>query len=189
MAKNPARKSASGAAAPKAAVRAAPAKHAEVARLDLRDLRSIEQIMKIMGKTDILELEIQDGADQRLRLSRRGNDPVVTYAAAMPQPPARAADAADAPAATAAARAADTAVEFVSPMVGTFYRAASPEAQPYVVPGDRVSPDTVICIIEAMKVLNEIRAERSGEIVDVLVENGEAVEFGQPLFHIRPLGS
>jgi acetyl-CoA carboxylase biotin carboxyl carrier protein len=75
--------------------------------------------------------------------------------------------------------------ELTSPMVGTFYRAPSPESPPYVTEGDRVSKDAVLCIVEAMKVMNEIKAEHSGEIVEILVENGEAVEFGQPLILIR----
>ena len=70
-------------------------------------------------------------------------------------------------------------------MLGTFYRAASPDAEPFVKPGDRVSADSTLCIIEAMKVMNEIKAEREFEILDVLVKNGEPVEFGQPLFLIR----
>ena len=71
-------------------------------------------------------------------------------------------------------------------MVGTFYRSPSPEAESFVQVGKAVKPDTVVCIIEAMKVLNEIRAETSGVIVDILVENGQPVEFGQPLFLIKP---
>ena len=70
-------------------------------------------------------------------------------------------------------------------MVGTVYRAPSPEAANYVEVGTEVNPDTVVCIIEAMKVMNEIKAERAGEVVEILVENGEAVEFDQPLFRIK----
>ena len=77
-------------------------------------------------------------------------------------------------------------LEIVSPMVGTFYRAGSPDAEPYAAVGSAVDPETVVCIIEAMKVMNEIRAELHGEIVEVLVENGEPVEYGQPLFAVRP---
>ena len=73
-------------------------------------------------------------------------------------------------------------------MVGTFYRAASPDADPFVEVGQSVGDDTVICIIEAMKVMNEVKAETNGKIVEVLVENGEPVEFGQPLFLIEPGG-
>ncbi|MFO0982116.1 MAG: acetyl-CoA carboxylase biotin carboxyl carrier protein [Planctomycetota bacterium] len=75
----------------------------------------------------------------------------------------------------------------VSPMVGTFYRAPNPEAKSYVAEGDRVDENSVLCIIEAMKVMNEIKAEMRGQVVDILVENGEAVEFGQPLFLIKKL--
>jgi len=76
-------------------------------------------------------------------------------------------------------------VEIASPMVGTFYRAPTPDADPFVNVGDRVAPDQVVCIIEAMKVMNEIKAEAEGEVVRVLVENGESVEYGQPLMVIR----
>ena len=77
-------------------------------------------------------------------------------------------------------------VDIKSPMIGTFYRAPSPEAAPYVEVGTEVNPDTVVCIIEAMKVMNEIKAEAKGVITQVIVENAKPVEFGQPLFKIRP---
>jgi len=76
-------------------------------------------------------------------------------------------------------------VEIRSPIVGTFYRTPSPETPAYVSPGDRVKTESVVCIIEAMKVMNEIKAEVSGEILEVLVENGEAVEYDQPLFRVK----
>lgn len=76
-------------------------------------------------------------------------------------------------------------MEIKSPMVGTFYRAPSPESAPYVQVGDRVNPDTILCIVEAMKLMNEIKAELSGTILDILVENGQPVEYGQPMFKIR----
>jgi acetyl-CoA carboxylase biotin carboxyl carrier protein len=76
-------------------------------------------------------------------------------------------------------------VEIKSPMVGTFYRAPSPESPPYVQVGDRVNPDSILCIVEAMKLMNEIKAELSGTILDILVENGQPVEYGQPMFKIR----
>lgn len=91
-----------------------------------------------------------------------------------------------APAAAAPAPAAPVSVETIdAPLVGTFYRAASPEAQAFVKVGDHIAPDTVIGIIEAMKVMNEIKAEKSGVIKEVLVENGQPVEYGQPLFVIE----
>jgi acetyl-CoA carboxylase biotin carboxyl carrier protein len=77
-------------------------------------------------------------------------------------------------------------LEIKSPMIGTFYRAPSPEAAPYVEVGMEVNPDTVVCIIEAMKVMNEIKAEAKGVITQVLIENAKPVEFGQPLFKLRP---
>lgn len=76
-------------------------------------------------------------------------------------------------------------VEVNAPMVGTFYRAPSPEDDPFVRVGDRVQPEDTLCILEAMKLMNEIKAEKTGEIVEILVENGEMVEYGQPLFRIR----
>jgi acetyl-CoA carboxylase biotin carboxyl carrier protein len=78
------------------------------------------------------------------------------------------------------------AITFNSPIVGTFYRSASPGSDPFVKPGDRIDPETVLCLIEAMKVFNEIKAEMNGTVVEVLVENQEAVEFNQPLFLIKP---
>ena len=94
--------------------------------------------------------------------------------------------AAAAPAAAPAAESAPAArVTIDSPLVGTLYRSPSPEAAPFVKVGDKVTPDTVVCIVEAMKVMNEIKAEKSGIIRDILVENGSAVEFGQPLFVIE----
>jgi acetyl-CoA carboxylase biotin carboxyl carrier protein len=81
---------------------------------------------------------------------------------------------------------ASTDLEIKSPMIGTFYRAPSPESAPYVEVGTEVNPDTVVCIIEAMKVMNEIKAEAKGVVTEVVVENAKPVEFGQPLFKIRP---
>ena len=86
-------------------------------------------------------------------------------------------------------RPAAAATEIPCPMVGTFYRASSPDAAPFVEVGDRVGSDTVVCIIEAMKVMNEVKADVSGEILEILVQNGEPVEFGQPLFLVRPTGA
>jgi acetyl-CoA carboxylase biotin carboxyl carrier protein len=102
--------------------------------------------------------------------------------AAMPAPAAHAPAAAAAP---ARQRPKDC-LEITAPMVGTFYRASAPDAEPYVKIGDKVEVETIICIVEAMKVMNEIKAEIHGEIADVLVENGDVIEFGQPLFLVRP---
>ncbi|MBM3976331.1 MAG: acetyl-CoA carboxylase biotin carboxyl carrier protein, partial [Planctomycetes bacterium] len=93
---------------------------------------------------------------------------------------------ASAPAAAAAPTRSAEGVPFTSPMVGTFYRSPSPDAESFVEAGSKISEETTLCIIEAMKVMNEIKAEMRGTVVEVLVQNGEPVEFGQPLFLIRP---
>jgi len=100
-----------------------------------------------------------------------------------PHPPA----AAPSPTAAAPAAASEAALSLiVSPMVGTFYRSPSPDAGPYIDVGQEVTPETVVCIIEAMKVMNEIKAETTGIIVEVLAQSGKPVEFGKPLFSVRP---
>jgi acetyl-CoA carboxylase biotin carboxyl carrier protein len=104
---------------------------------------------------------------------------------ASPAPGGRPAGSAPAPAAPAAPAVAEA--EIKSPMIGTFYRTPSPDAAPYVDVGSEVGPDTVVCIIEAMKVMNEIKAEARGVITSVLSDNAKPVEFGQPLFKIRPI--
>jgi len=142
------------------------------------DLESLRQLLALMSEHDLAELEIEQ-EDMAVRLRK-----------AVAAAPAAVAPAAAAPAAGAAAQAAPTAKENLpsvnSPMVGTFYASQSPEAAPLVKIGDHVAEDTVVCVIEAMKVFNEIRAEMSGTIEKVLVKNAEAVEFGQPMFVVRP---
>ncbi len=161
------------------------------------ELPELRKLVRLMEAAELSELEIDDSKrGLRVHLKRGGAvaapaglssvAPVVQVlpgaapAAPLPAPPA----AAGAPAAGPDAWPAGTEA-FPSPMVGTFYRAASPDAEPFVEAGTRLTEDTVVCIIEAMKVMNEIRAERRGEVVEVLVENGEPVEFGQPLFLYR----
>jgi acetyl-CoA carboxylase biotin carboxyl carrier protein len=159
------------------------------------DFKLIQRLAHLMQQAELTELELDDPkSGARLRLERGAKAapmaPVVHLTHAGAPAPAAAAP----PAAAAALEAAPAAPSgpppgakpIQSPMVGTFYRASSPDAEPFVSVGKSVKPDTVICIIEAMKVLNEIRAETSGVIVDVLVENGQPVEFGQPLFFIKP---
>jgi acetyl-CoA carboxylase biotin carboxyl carrier protein len=154
------------------------------------DTRLIQRLVRIMQKGELSDLEVEDTKEGlRLRL-RRGGEPVqgaapvvhVTHAGGpAPALPAAAPAAAAAPEAEAPAQG----TPFPSPMVGTYYRSPSPEAEPFVDVGDTVGPESVLCIIEAMKVLNEFKAVTSGTIVEVLVENGEPVEFGQPLFLLR----
>jgi acetyl-CoA carboxylase biotin carboxyl carrier protein len=146
-------------------------------------LAQLERLVDMMVARDVVEVELEEGG-ARWRV-RRTEPQAVTYAAA-PQM-AIAAPAAGAAAAGAAAPAvAEPQGElFKSPMLGTYYQSASPDAEPFAKVGDRVTSDTTLCIIEAMKVMNEIKAERDFEILEVLVKNGEPVEFGQPMFLIR----
>ena len=155
-------------------------------------IEEIKTIVKLMSDHDLTEFKIE--AEAYNLCIRRGSGaaapaPVMVAAAPAPvQMAAPVAAAAPAPAAPAAAPApaAPVSVETIdAPLVGTVYRAASPEAQAFVKVGDHIAPDTVIGIIEAMKVMNEIKAEKSGVIKEVLVENGQPVEFGQPLFVIE----
>lgn len=152
------------------------------------DLKLVEQLLALMKEGGLTELHFAQG-DVEVRLSRQLQAapvaaPVVAVAPAA-LPPAPAAAPAAPPPAVAAAAAPDTADYFRSPMVGTFYRRPNPESENYVDAGDAVQAETVICLIEAMKVFNEIKAEFRGTILEVLVQDGETVEYNQPLFKIR----
>ncbi|MBL8899421.1 MAG: acetyl-CoA carboxylase biotin carboxyl carrier protein [Planctomycetes bacterium] len=155
----------------------------------------IQQLAKILRDSDLGEILVEEeGIRIRLRKSApaKGREYMAlpAMAAAPMALPAAAPVAASAPAAAAPVAAAPAAeaglVPFLSPMVGTFYRSPSPDREVFVKVGSRVNADSTLCIIEAMKVMNEIKAETSGEVAKVLVENGAPVEFGQPLFLIRP---
>lgn len=140
-----------------------------------------------MNEHDLAEVDLRQG-EQRIRL-RRGADPVLMPAYAPPAPAAPAApSAAGAPAAVVAptpAAAEDANLLTIrSPMVGTFYTSASPDSAPFIKVGDQVGPDTTVCIVEAMKVFNEIPAECSGKVTAVLASSGDSVEYGQPLFRV-----
>jgi acetyl-CoA carboxylase biotin carboxyl carrier protein len=150
------------------------------------DLKEIERILELMRQHDLVEVELSD-PEKGLHLKLKKAGPVMDshpVAAPLMAVPAPAAPAAGAPAASPVEKD-PRLVEVPSPMVGTFYRAASPDSDPFAEVGRRITEETVICIIEAMKVMNEIKAEIAGEVVEILVQNGEAVEFGQPLFLIR----
>jgi acetyl-CoA carboxylase biotin carboxyl carrier protein len=152
---------------------------------DTFDVRRIRRLVELMNEFDLSEIDLRQ-QDHRIRL-RRGGEVPAPAAEAAPAPAARAAALvpAAAPKPEPVAPAEDKHVLAIkSPMVGTFYRSASPEAGPFVKVGDHVGPETTVCMIEAMKVFNELPAECSGQIVAVLVENGEPVEFGQPLFRV-----
>ena len=148
-------------------------------------IKEIEALGRMMKEYDLNELKVEL-KDCNVSL-RRGEKTVAAPVVVAPAPVA-AAPVAPAPAAaapTAKEEAAAPAKTIDSPLVGTFYRAASPDADTFVNVGDRVTADTVVAIIEAMKVMNEIKAEKSGVIKEILVENGQPVEFGQPLFVIE----
>ena len=144
------------------------------------DLRKIEQLIKIMKKNDLVEVEIKHGEDKILLKRSQPQQPTM---AAIPMiNPSSEASRSAAP----APKEDDGLVEIKSPMLGTFYAIPSPDSEPFAEVGTAVTPQKVICIIEAMKVMNEIKAEQSGTIVEILVTNGQAVEYGQTLFKIKP---
>ncbi|AEG00161.1 acetyl-CoA carboxylase biotin carboxyl carrier protein [Methylomonas methanica] len=146
------------------------------------DIRKIKKLIDLIEESDIAEIEISEG-EESVRISRYSAAPV-QYAAA---PVAAAAPAAPVAAAVAAAPAEEKVSGHVvkSPMVGTFYRSASPGSPSFVEIGQSVSVGQTLCIIEAMKILNQIEADKSGKIKQILVENAHPVEYGQPLFIIE----
>jgi acetyl-CoA carboxylase biotin carboxyl carrier protein len=151
------------------------------------DVRTVKSLVALMSQHDLSEIDLHDGA-QRIRL-RRGAaavpGPILTSVAAPPAPATAAAPPAAKPDSTPAAPAKKL-VEIKSPTPGTFYAAPSPDAPPYVKAGARVTPTTVVCQIEAMKIFNEITADCTGSIEEVLAENQQAVEYGQVLFRVNP---
>jgi len=152
------------------------------------DISEIKRIVKLMEEKGLTEFSMKD-ANGELLLKRGGGDPQVVYSAppAVAAAPVAAAPAAAAPAEAAApATAPSNLLEITSPMVGTFYRKPAPDKPAHVNEGDSVSESSTVCIVEAMKVMNEIAAEVSGTIVEVLVEDGAPVQFGQPLFTVEP---
>ncbi len=147
------------------------------------DIKKLKQLVTLMSENDLTELDLEgEGEKVRLKRGSGGQVQVVPQAYAQATPSA-APPAATPPANEEAQAPAGPTVD--SPMVGTFYPSPSPDAEPFVTVGSKVKPDTVVCIIEAMKVFNEIRADVAGTVTEVLVEKGTAVEFGQPLFRIK----
>jgi len=151
------------------------------------DVKDLKVLIKMVTETDITEFEMESGED-KIRICRGSAAPVVQYAA--PQPiyaPAPAPQtSAPAAAATATPAAEEKGTPVASPIVGTFYRAPAPDAAPYVEVGQVVEKGQVLCIVEAMKLMNEITAECSGEIREILVQNQQPVESGQVLFRVDP---
>ena len=151
------------------------------------DLKDIKAIIDLMRKNSITEFELEK-QDFKVKLKRGGSGPGFSLeeGAGLGYSGQQLPTAAPLPAALPPATAPTNELEIKSPMIGTFYRAPSPESASYVEVGSEVNPETVVCIIEAMKVMNEIKAEARGVITQVMIDNAKPVEFGQPLFKIRP---
>ncbi len=154
---------------------------------DVFDVRKVRKFIELMNEHDLSEIDLRQG-EQRIRL-RRGPE-IVNVAASPPAAAPFLSSGAHAtrPEMSGGEAAADDGKNILirSPMVGTFYAAANPESPPFVKIGDRVGLETTVCIVEAMKVFNEIPAECAGRIVAVLAQNGDPVEFNQPLFRVEP---
>lgn len=155
------------------------------------DLRKLKTLIDLVSESNVSELEITE-AEGKVRIVKSGGNVVQQFVAAPMQAAPVQATAAPAVAATPAEQAAASAAaaaasghQVKSPMVGSFYRAASPGAKPFVEVGDTVKEGDTLCIIEAMKILNEIEADKSGTVSRILADNGQAVEYGQPLFVIE----
>ncbi|MCU0394631.1 MAG: acetyl-CoA carboxylase biotin carboxyl carrier protein [Chitinophagaceae bacterium] len=159
------------------------------------DIKTIQDLVKIINKTNIAEISIEE-ADLKITIKQKEDRvetvvaaPAPVYAPVAAPAPAPAAATAPAPAAPAAAPAAAAPANTVtikSPMIGTFYRSPSPDKPSFVNVGDEVAPGKVVCIVEAMKLFNEIESEVKGKIVKVLVEDASPVEYDQPLFLVEP---
>jgi acetyl-CoA carboxylase biotin carboxyl carrier protein len=151
---------------------------------DIFDVKKVRRLIELMKEHDLSELDLKQ-ADNRVRIRRGGE--VVAYSAPAPAAHRPAGPAAEpAPAKESAAEGRMLVIK--SPMVGTFYKASGPDSAPFVKVGDRIGPEKTVCIVEAMKVFNEIPAGVSGQVVAILVENGAPVEFGQPLIKVDPEG-
>ena len=143
--------------------------------------RLIEEMLQLMESRGLVELELEHQGI-RLRLKKAGHAPgpqLVEYVSGMPQPIVP-------PPAAKPSEESTRRIVIKSPMVGTFYRAPAPDAPPFVEIGQELDTGQVVCIIEAMKLMNEIKADVSGRVVEILADNGDAVEFGQPLFALEP---
>ena len=154
--------------------------------MEPKDIKEIKTIIDLMKKNDLSVFEIEkNGFRLKLQRGPSGQSASAAAPAPMPAPSKGATTAHEAAPALPKTLESVALKEIVSPMVGTFYRAASPDAPPFVDVGKTVTEDTVVCIIEAMKVMNEIKAETSGVIAEVVAENGKPVQFGQVLFRVR----
>ena len=148
------------------------------------DLRKLKTLIDLVSESNVSELEITE-ADGKVRIVKAGAAPIVMHTMAAPAMAAAPAAAVPAPAAEAPAAPVETGHVVKSPMVGTFYRASSPGAKAFADVGDVVKAGQAVCIIEAMKIMNEIEADVDGTITKILVDNGQPVEYGQPLFIVE----
>ena len=149
------------------------------------DIATLKEYIKVLEDSTLQAMELSDETDT-IRLEKACEAPAVSTVAVAAQPVTAAAPNADAPAATPVAeQPADSGKTINAPIVGVFYAAPSPDSEPYAPVGKRVKKGDTVCIIEAMKCMNEIQAETDGEIVEVLVNNGELVEYDQPLFKVK----
>jgi acetyl-CoA carboxylase biotin carboxyl carrier protein len=151
------------------------------------DVRTIRHLVRLMKRYDLTAIDFIEG-ETKIRLRRRGAEPVPATAPVPVAAPASAASTATTPRPETApqAVAAPAGVVIESPMVGTYYASSSPDAPPFVTVGSVIRPDVTVCVIEAMKVFTDIPAGVSGTITEVLVKNGQSVEFGQPMFRVNP---
>ena len=154
------------------------------------DIRKLKELVKLMVANDLAEMDLRD-TDEQVTIRRHGETfvtsaPAAPVASAPAPAVAPAVDSALAPS-TTTQEAEVEGEEIVSPMVGTFYSSPDPDSPAFVSVGDEVSEDTTVCIMEAMKIFNEIKAQVSGKIVKVLVKSGDPVEFGQPLFIVKTI--
>ena len=148
---------------------------------DVFDVERIRQIIELMEQHDLSEVDLQEG-DEKIRLKRGGAAPLVSA----PIAPVAAAPVASPQAEPAADASTAGTITINAPMVGTFYARPKPDSETFVKVGDHVNEDTIVCIVEAMKVFNEIPAECSGKIVEVLASDQDPVDFGKPMFRVQP---
>jgi acetyl-CoA carboxylase biotin carboxyl carrier protein len=152
---------------------------------DVFDVDRIRQIIRLMEEHNLSEVDLQQG-DEKIKLARGGVAPSVVQLPAYSAPSMYASTPAQAAAAPPAASVSEANIKTIcSPMVGTFYTKPNPEAASFIKVGDKIGPDTVVFIIEAMKVFNEIPAEISGEVVEILLADGTPVDFNKPLIRVR----
>ncbi len=145
----------------------------------------VKQLISIMNENELSEIEIQEDVT-KIRIKKADVGYTHTVASSVAVPPIYHPSLEQKHPVPVLSKENENIAEIISPMVGTFYRANAPGADPCVNVGDFVNEETVVCIIEAMKIMNEVKAEMVGEIVDIYVNDGEAVEYGQPLFRVRP---